>query len=415
MRYMFDSDNETYPSDVQIIAAYVDGSRTGHNFARAHAAHPGAQFWLISAVGDVDGDVIDIEPGNVWPPSNAVDWIKRQRARGADPAFYCNTSTLNQCLQAFADAGIETPHWWRADYNGVQDLEMGEIAHQYADPLLTGSHWDASVIDDDMPGLSAGSGTPARGTTSTSNRGGSYVSPNATSVPGVEPFDGVNFNLDPGHYYGLVTGPATSHGGFYAVERPPIVKIQQRLQQLGFAPAASGWADGIFGQPTVDAVAAWQRARMPATRFFGQIWGDDWDVLFAPAPDQGVPANSRGGLTNAVGSVFAPARTAPPWPSGFGPNDHLGDIAGPADSHGGDPLSNGSDVTASIIWVQQRLQELRWASSGEPSWVDGVFGRPTIDAVTAWQRDRLPGTKFFGQVWPDDYAALQDGGNRINV
>ena len=56
--------------------------------------------------------------------------------------------------------------------------------------------------------------------------------------------------------------------------------IQQRLQALGYAPSDADWADGIFEQPTVDAVAVWQRDHMPNTEFFGQVWEDDWAALF---------------------------------------------------------------------------------------------------------------------------------------
>ncbi len=83
-----------------------------------------------------------------------------------------------------------------------------------------------------------------------------------------------------GDYFGLVTGPAQSHGGYYAIERPDVFAIQQRLQTLGYAPKAPGWADGVFEKPTLDAVAAWQHAHMPGTQFYGQVWQDDWTSLF---------------------------------------------------------------------------------------------------------------------------------------
>jgi hypothetical protein len=162
LRQMYDSDTATYPAGTQIIAAYVDGSRTGGNYAAARAAHPDALIWRISAVGEADADVIDLESGDVWPPAAAIPWIRRQLAAGRTPAYYCNTSSRATVLAAFNAAGLPPLPWWRADYNGVQALEMGEIAHQYADPPMTGGHWDASVIADDLPGLdgpaSAGAG-----------------------------------------------------------------------------------------------------------------------------------------------------------------------------------------------------------------------------------------------------------------
>lgn len=82
------------------------------------------------------------------------------------------------------------------------------------------------------------------------------------------------------HYFGLITGPDQSHGGYYANEQPDVQAIQQRLQTLTYAPGTAGWADGIFEQPTADAVAAWQRAQMPGTEYYGQVWQDDWTKLF---------------------------------------------------------------------------------------------------------------------------------------
>lgn len=86
-----------------------------------------------------------------------------------------------------------------------------------------------------------------------------------------------------GHYFGLITGPPESHGGFYPAEKPDVTAIQVRLQELGYAPGGRGWADGLFEQATADAVTAWQRVAMPGTTFYGQVWPDDWAVLFAPA------------------------------------------------------------------------------------------------------------------------------------
>lgn len=87
--------------------------------------------------------------------------------------------------------------------------------------------------------------------------------------------------LPAGHYFGLISGGNKSHGGFYAQEKPLVRKVQLRLQALGFAPKVNGWADGIYGQETVNAVTAWQRAkwRKQTTRF-GEVWADDWKHLF---------------------------------------------------------------------------------------------------------------------------------------
>jgi peptidoglycan hydrolase-like protein with peptidoglycan-binding domain len=423
---MYDSDNGTYPDDAQYIAAYVDGSVTGGNYARAKAAHPNARFWLISAVGEVDADVIDIEPTNVWPPANAVPWIRRQLDQGRTPAYYCNTSTRQQCLDAFAEAGLPELPWWRSDYRLAQhqtygyppaSLPLGEIGWQYADPPLTGSHWDASVISEQLQAYLDGQAAAP----TAASAGAVPLGPSGAGAdPGFLPWDDASFNLAPGNYYGLITGPAESHGGAFAQENPPILKIQQRLQELGYAPQAPGWADGRYGQPTADAVAAWQAVNRPGTLTTrpGEIWADDWAALFSPAS---VPAGPAPAPTPDPDLALAPPQTAPPWPGGFGAGDYLGDIAGPAQSHGGDPSVDGPDVIACIAWVQQRLQALRWAPA-DPGWADGTFGQPTIVAVAAWQRERAARVAGFllapdgaGRIYTDDYAALQGPDNRINT
>jgi hypothetical protein len=83
-----------------------------------------------------------------------------------------------------------------------------------------------------------------------------------------------------GNFFGLITGPDESHGGINAAERADVMAIQRRLQGLRFAPDAPGWADGIFEQPTKNAVTLWQHAHMPGTEFFGEVWHDDWNKLF---------------------------------------------------------------------------------------------------------------------------------------
>jgi hypothetical protein len=85
--------------------------------------------------------------------------------------------------------------------------------------------------------------------------------------------------LPAGHYFGLITGPAASHGGYYASERVHVQRIQQALQRAGKAPNVSGWADGKYEQATRNAVIAWQRSVGFVQT--GNIWPDDWNKLLA--------------------------------------------------------------------------------------------------------------------------------------
>ncbi len=87
-----------------------------------------------------------------------------------------------------------------------------------------------------------------------------------------------------GEYFGLITGPDRSHGGVNALERKSVRAIQARLVALKMVPGVddvkSGWCDGRFEKPTATAVTRWQRANLPDTEFFGQVWPDDWTRLF---------------------------------------------------------------------------------------------------------------------------------------
>lgn len=91
--------------------------------------------------------------------------------------------------------------------------------------------------------------------------------------------------MGPNDYFGDINGPDNSHGGYYSYEQSDVKAIQQRLIALGYVAGISdiysGWADGIFGPPTIASVAAWQRALYAAeTTLYGEVWSDDWARLF---------------------------------------------------------------------------------------------------------------------------------------
>lgn len=86
-------------------------------------------------------------------------------------------------------------------------------------------------------------------------------------------------------YFGLISGPYSSHGGFYWAERTDVKAIQQRLITLGFVQGiinpSSSWADGVFERQTFNAVAKWQKAKYASTTSrYGEVWRDDWYRLF---------------------------------------------------------------------------------------------------------------------------------------
>ena len=111
--------------------------------------------------------------------------------------------------------------------------------------------------------------------------GGGYTPPAPTPPSGGNPHAGRPWPsyMPADQWFGDIDGPASSHGGYYDYERPDVQAIQDQLLAKGYVPGVSypnGWADGLFEQPTADAVAAFQRAEMPGTQFYGQVWSDDW-------------------------------------------------------------------------------------------------------------------------------------------
>ena len=103
------------------------------------------------------------------------------------------------------------------------------------------------------------------------------VAPPARKIESV-PF--AQWPLPHNEYFGDINGPEVSHGGFYENERVHVRNIQRWLIIHGYAGNVDDrWADGLFEQPTIDAVAAFQRAEMPGTQFFGQVWWDDYEQM----------------------------------------------------------------------------------------------------------------------------------------
>jgi hypothetical protein len=87
--------------------------------------------------------------------------------------------------------------------------------------------------------------------------------------------------LPPGNYFGLITGPAVSRGGFVPADRAFIKQIQEALIKKGFVPGisdpASTWADGTYTEPTQQAVLRFQQAA--GTPQTGSIGPGDWARL----------------------------------------------------------------------------------------------------------------------------------------
>jgi hypothetical protein len=94
---------------------------------------------------------------------------------------------------------------------------------------------------------------------------------------------GTAWPLLPGNYFGLITGPNASHGGYQAADQPWIKQIQRALIRKGYVPGVtdqnSAWVTGKYTEPTRDAVLRFQKAKgRPQT---GTVASGDWTPLIS--------------------------------------------------------------------------------------------------------------------------------------
>ncbi|WNV82205.1 GH25 family lysozyme [Umezawaea sp. Da 62-37] len=257
----------------------VDGARSvGISTGGYHYAHPGdprGQAHYFADQLDARGLLAS---GSLWPMLDMEEpgfpdpngWIRefiaafRERT-GAPLLVYANVYWLTALIDPnqWADDAVLV---WAAQYNG--DPGNPDYAHPR---LAIHQHTNSGHVNG-FSGLVDRNATMDGWSREAFVIGnGSVPSPTAPPWP-----------LPNGHYFGLITGPDSSHGGYYATERGWVAQIQRALQAKGFAPLYDGWADGVYEQATADAVAAWQREAMPGTTRFGEVWWDDWAVLLAP-------------------------------------------------------------------------------------------------------------------------------------
>ncbi|WIY84343.1 N-acetylmuramoyl-L-alanine amidase [Propionimicrobium sp. PCR01-08-3] len=84
---------------------------------------------------------------------------------------------------------------------------------------------------------------------------------------------------------GDIEGPDQVHGGDARYDgdnvRAAIQAVQRWLIIHGYAEVDhdDGWADGIFEQPTIDAVKRFQADCMPGTTYPGEVWADDYAYM----------------------------------------------------------------------------------------------------------------------------------------
>jgi hypothetical protein len=141
-----------------LYGAYVDGAYA--NYAAAEARFPGKVVPIAVLSSTDNGIVGDCEPGAIWPPQKAVDWITMRRADGVDPSLYCSYGVWTNVQIAFNNVGVRWPHFWIADYPGIGPLLYpGTVAHQWVD----WGPYDESVVADYWPGVDPAPGPNLKG------------------------------------------------------------------------------------------------------------------------------------------------------------------------------------------------------------------------------------------------------------
>lgn len=157
-RVLYDSTTAAdIPAGSQMVAGYIDGSSAWS--AADWLRFPGRKLVRICIYNDrFDADVIDIEPGNN-DARGSVPWVAGMWSRGRIPIVYCSTDQgpvgyrRRDVIEACDQAGVAHPLFWVALYDGNPAIPPGTIAKQYANPLFTGAHYDASSVSDEWPGV----------------------------------------------------------------------------------------------------------------------------------------------------------------------------------------------------------------------------------------------------------------------
>jgi hypothetical protein len=159
VRLMYDSTNPLdIPVGVPMVAGYVDGDYAWSTFGwLAHLSS--VRVRIACFAGTNDGHVLDVEAGCATIPE-AVGWVLMRRAAGADPSVYISESKAQALYDAFGARGVPIPWLWGAWWDGVADLPFGWKAKQYANPAITGRHYDLSAVEDYWPGVDAAPTVP---------------------------------------------------------------------------------------------------------------------------------------------------------------------------------------------------------------------------------------------------------------
>lgn len=148
--------DSTSPSDIpahaENLLCYIDGHYP-NNAKEARARFPHATIKTITLRCTPGADIVDIEPGAVWPPLVGATYIKNEKRAGRHTTAYCSEGVWEEVKAAMHHAGVDPPYLIAA-YPGIgPHLYPGSIGHQYLSPGIPGAetagHYDVSVVDPD--------------------------------------------------------------------------------------------------------------------------------------------------------------------------------------------------------------------------------------------------------------------------
>lgn len=150
--------DSTNPYDIPagqfpIVAGYLDGlyawPAAGWNY-HSSSLH----FTITVGSGTLDADCADVENGDYTPEEGAA-WAQRKIYQDGFAWLYFSLSLFDQVAAAVHAQGINDAQWfaWIALWDNVPQLLPSNSLKQYANPALTGRHYDLSVAADYLPGI----------------------------------------------------------------------------------------------------------------------------------------------------------------------------------------------------------------------------------------------------------------------
>lgn len=110
-------DVTTVPADVQFLMGYNSGAWPTYEPLKQR--FPKARVLSIAVQADIDGDILDAEPGDATP-DQVAGWVERQLARGARrPVVYTSVSQVQEVVDLLGNAGIARSEvrLWTAHYS----------------------------------------------------------------------------------------------------------------------------------------------------------------------------------------------------------------------------------------------------------------------------------------------------------